>query len=245
VTLKRIVFGLFKLFGLGVSLMLVAGLSTFITLQLSTSGDEVIVPDLTGKDAVEAIRILGREGLQLKIFPQKRFDDQIAADRIVVQEPPPKTTIKRGRSIGVYLSLGPQKIIVPDLVGQTSRVANMTLEQNNLFSGRIIYVSYPRAEPDEVVAQYPLAGTEVTTARSVDLLTNSGSAGPSETFVMPDLIGRPVMDAEAFFRACGWRVASSQAVYYPGIQPGVIVKQSPLSGYKVSRDTFIALYYSK
>jgi len=244
-TLKNFFLGIVKLFALFLSLMLVGALSTFITLRLSTSGDEVVVPDLTGKDAVEAIRILGREGLQLKIHPQKRFNDKISADRIVAQEPAAETTIKQGRSVRVYLSLGPQRIIVPDLVGQTTRVANMTLEQNNLHSGRVIYVSRAGAEPDEVLGQFPLSGTEVSAVRGVDLLTNTGIANLSETYVMPDLIGKQVSDVENFLRSSGLRVASSQPVQYPGIQPGVIVKQSPPAGFKVTRDTFVGLYYSR
>ncbi len=243
--IKRLFLGLIKLFGLFVSLMVVGGLSTFVTLWLSTSGDQVVVPDLKGKDPVEAIQLLGRKGLQLKIFPQKRFDDKIPAEKIVAQEPAANATIKQGRSVRVYLSLGPQKTVVPDVVGQTTRVANMSLEQNNLHSGRVIYVSYPGAEPDEIVAQYPLSGTEVTTVRAVDLLANSGLPSASQGYVMPDVIGQKATEVQDFFRSAGMRVASSQPVYYPGIQPGVIVKQSPPAGYKLTKDSYIGLYYSR
>lgn len=244
-SLKRLLIVCIKLLGLFVSLMLVGGMSTFITLWLSTSGDQVVVPDLKGKDPVEAIQMLGHEGLQLKIFPQKRWDDKIPADRIVAQEPVANSTIKQGRSVRVYLSLGPQKIVVPDVVGQTTRVGNMSLEQNNLHSGRIIYVTYPGAEPDEIIAQYPLSGTEVTTLRAVDLLANNGQADVSQAFVMPDVIGQKADQVQDFFRSSGLRVASSQPVFYPGIQPGVIVKQSPPAGYKLTRDSYIGLFYSR
>lgn len=202
------------------------------------------MPNLIGKDAVEAIQVCNHTGLQLKILPQKRYSTTVAADRIVLQQPEPKSRIKRGRSIEVYLSLGPEKIIVPDLIGQTTRVARMTLEQNNLQTGKIIYVS-AEAGPDQIVAQFPLAGTQVTTVRLVDVVANNSLSSAADVYVMPDVIGRSVTEVNQFFREAGLRVGSSQGVDYPGIEAGTIVKQSPPAGYKVNADSLISLYYSK
>ncbi len=226
------------------SLMVVGALSTFLTLRFFTSGDEVIVPDLTGQDPVRAIKILEQEGLQLKILPQKRYSDQVQADRIVAQKQAPKSKIKQGRSIEVYLSLGPEKAIVPELTGQTTRVATMTLEQQGLQQGKIIYVSSPDAVPDQILAQYPVSGTVLTGNRTVNLLVNNSMASVG-IYVMPDVIGKQVSFVETYFRSAGLRVGLTQAVEYQGIEPGTVVKQTPPAGYKVSTDTLIGLYYSK
>ena len=243
--IKRFLFGIIKYTALFISLMLVGALSTFVTLRLFTSGDQVTVPDLAGNDPVEAVNHLNRIGLQLKILPQKRFHDKIPAEKIVAQQPPAGTKIKKGRSIEVYLSLGPEKVIVPDLVGQTTRVAGMTLGQYSLQPGRIIYVAAPGAGPDAVIAQYPLPGTVVTDVRAVNLLTNSISAPSSEVYVMPDLIGRNALSVSEYLKAAGFRVGSPQAIEYPGIIPGTVVKQAPPAGYKISKDTIINLYVSR
>jgi len=244
-SIKDFFFGIIKYTLLFVSLMLVGALSTFITLQLFTSSGQVVAPDLKGKDPVEAIQILTKEGLSLKILPQKRYDSKIPAERILSQSPLAGTKIKQGRSIEVYISLGPEKVIVPDLIGQTARAATITLEQYQLQQGKVIYVSMPGAEPDQILAQFPLSGTEVTDVRTVNLLANTGVYGSREAYVMPDLIGRPVDQATQFFRSAGLRVGSSQPIDYPGIESGTVVKQSPPAGYKVGRDTAISLYYSK
>lgn len=243
-TFKKFFIGIIKYTALTFSLMLVGALSTFVTLRLFTTGGEAVVPDLTGKDAMEAVRILSQNGLQLKILPQKRYDDRIPADRIVSQDPKPQSKIKQGRSVGVYLSLGPEKVIVPDLVGQTTRVANMTLQQRGLHPGKIIYVSSPLDEPDQIVAQFPLPGTELTGTRAVNFLVNS-AGNSSRVYVMPDVIGKPISQVNDYFQSAGLRVAASHPVDYPGIAAGIIVKQTPPAGYKISKDTFIGLYYSK
>ena len=244
-SIKGFFVGIFKFFAHVVALMLVGALSTFITLRWFTTGDEVVVPDLTGKAPVEAIRTLGAEGLQLKILPQKRYSKEIPADHIITQEPLAHTRIKSGRSVEVYMSLGPEKIIIPDLAGQTTRVAMMTLEQYKLSTGKIVYVSAPDAESDQVLAQFPLPGTVVTDVRTVSILANSSLYVNPKAFVMPDVIGQPFEEVRDFFKRAGLRISTSQPIDYPGIAQGTVVKQSPPAGYKVSANTPISLYFSK
>jgi serine/threonine-protein kinase len=244
-SVKGFFFGIVKFLLHAGALMIVGALSTFVALRFFTSGDEVIVPNLVGKEPVEAIRVLNQEGLQLKILPQKRYSKEVPAEHIVAQEPPFKTRIKAGRSIEVYISLGPEKIIVPDITGQTTRVATMTLEQHKLFPGKIVYVSAEGAESDQVLSQFPLAGTEVTEIRTVILLANTSTYTNPNSFVMPDLIGKPVTEVESFFKRAGLRIGSTQPIDYSGVVPGTIVKQSPPAGYKVSTNTPISLYFSK
>jgi serine/threonine-protein kinase len=242
-TVKGLFIGLLKVVGHVFLLMIVGAFSTLLTLRLFTSGDEVVVPDLTGKQPFEAIQLLNQQGLQLKIHPQKRYSNTVKEDRVLAQNPDAKQKIKKGRSIEVYLSLGPEKAIVPDLLGQTTRVATLTLGQRGLHQGKVLHVTQPGASQDEVLAQYPPAGTELIGSREVDLLVNNG--GDNRVFVMPDVIGKSLTDVAGYFQTAGLRVGVSQAVEYPGVPSGTVVKQNPPAGYKVSMDTFIGLYYSK
>lgn len=242
--IRKVFFSFVKFVLLIISLMMVGALSTFLTIHFFTAGDEAVVPDLSGKDPVEAIRILRGAGLQLKILPQKRFNDKIPADKIVAQRPDPKTKIKQGRSVEVYLSLGPEKAIVPEVIGETMRVATMTLEQRGLHQGKVIYVSDPGAQSDQIIAQYPDAGTELTGSRTVNLLVNN-AVRSNEYYVMPDVIGKQLSEVQDYFRDVGLRLGAAQAVEYPGITPNTIVKQTPPAGYKISKDSYIGLYYSK
>jgi beta-lactam-binding protein with PASTA domain len=243
-TLKGFFIGLIKFIGHAFLLMVVGAFSTLITLSLFTSGDEVVVPDLTGKQPFEAIQILKEKGLQLKIHPQKRYSNKVPAERVLAQKPEAKQKIKQGRSIEVYVSLGPEKAIVPDLLGQTTRVATMTLGQRGLQQGKVLQVTKPGADQGEILAQNPAPGTELVGSRTVDLLVNSGGETQG-IFVMPDVIGKSVSEVSGYFQAAGLRVGVSQPVDYPGVPAGTVVKQNPPAGYKVSIETFIGLYYSK
>src|SRR5262245_26566259 len=177
-------------------------------------------------------------------MPQKRFSNEVAENKVVAQVPPKGTKIKKGRSVEVYLSLGPEKIVVPDVTGQTARVASLTLSQRGLHQGKLIYVLDPGMDSDQVVAQYPLAGTTMIGARTVNLVVN-GLRGKELIYVMPDLIGKSFQSVNQELRDMGLRVGSTQPVDYPGIPPGTVVKQTPPAGYKLTGDTYIGLYYSK
>lgn len=240
---KKLFFGVIKFIALMISLMVVGALSTFITLRVFTSGDEVGVPDLTGKTSMEAVQQLQKIGLSLKIAPLKR-SSSIPSDHIVAQEPPATVKIKRGRGVLVYLSLGPEKVIVPDVVGLTARVANMTLEQRGLQQGKLIYVHSPGSEADQVLAQFPAAGFEMVGAKTVNLLV-SNAVNNGQFYVMPDVIGKPISSVKDYFQTAGLRIGSLLPVHYPGIPPGTIVKQAPPAGYKVGADSPIALTYSE
>ena len=86
----------------------------------------------------------------------------------------------------------------------------------------------------QVLAQFPLPGTVVTDVRVVSILANNSMYVNPKSFVMPDVIGKPVDDVSSFFKGAGLRVSSSQPIDYPGIAQGTVVKQSPPAGYKVS-----------
>lgn len=194
--------------------MLVGALSTFVTLRLFTAGDEVKVPELIGQEPTKAIQVLAREGLQLKILPQKRYSNTVVADRIVAQQPVAQTKIKRGRSVEVYISLGPERVVVPDLLGQTRRVAMMMLNQKGLQEGKVISVYSNDAEEDQILAQYPVSGTEMIGNRTVDILVNSSRDG-GLVFVMPDVIGKPISEVSDYFKQAGLRISSSMPIDYP------------------------------
>lgn len=242
--LKRFFLGIIKYTALFISLMLVGALSTFLTMHFFTSGDEISVPDLKGKSSIEAIQALQQVGLSLKIAPQKRSSDTVPSDRIVAQEPQAAVKIKRGRSIVVYLSLGPEQVIVPDVVGQSARVASVSLEQRGLHQGKIIYVHSFGADGDQVLAQFPAAGVVTGGDRTVNLLVSNG-INNGKAYVMPDVIGKSISDVKTFFQDAGLRVGALTPVHYPGIPPGTIVKQMPPAGYKIAQDGSIALTYSE
>jgi beta-lactam-binding protein with PASTA domain len=91
-----------------------------------------------------------------------------------------------------------------------------------------------------VVAQEPPANTAGT---RVALLVNRGEQ--AITYVMPDLIGVNGERAAAVLREHGFRLAVVGSTPYPGVPPGIVVRQSPQAGFQIGPDEPISIEVSR
>ena len=130
----------------------------------------------------------------------------------------------------VWVSAGPRAMIVPSLIGESERTAQLRLEQEGLglvTASEIRSADYPSGA---VVAQTPPAKTS---AGAVALLVNRGERGV--TYVMPDLIGVNGDRAADLLRARGFRVAVVGDHPYPGVPAGIVLRQNPQAGFRSPR----------
>jgi serine/threonine-protein kinase len=197
---------------------------------------EVGVPDLRGRTVPEATGLTGRHELQLRV-EGKRHDPSIPRDAVMDQIPPAGGTLKLGRSVRVWLSLGPQRVVVPSVVGDGLRTARLTLEQARLPLRRILQI--PDASPaGTILMQDPAAGETDAALGSAVLV----SLGPrSAAYVMPDLIGRSASAVVDGLQVAGLRVEELRTRSYPGAAEGTILRQIPAAGSRVSSSVGIVL----
>ena len=76
--------------------------------------------------------MLGEAGLNLKIEEGRRADPKVPAGQILAQEPQPGVSTRRERSVKVWVSSGPRSTIVPALLGESERTAQLRLQQDGL-----------------------------------------------------------------------------------------------------------------
>jgi beta-lactam-binding protein with PASTA domain len=62
---------------------------------------------------------------------------------------------------------------------------------------------------------------------------------------MPDLIGRRAEDVLAALQHSGLKVADVRYRAYPGVAPGIVLRQVPAAGHRVSPRDAIALDVSR
>jgi serine/threonine-protein kinase len=197
-------------------------------MRLALTSREVRVPNLVNHTANEATTMAADVGLTVRVDETRRPDLKIAAGRVLAQDPPAGSVARRRRSVKIWLSGGARVATVPTLIGETQRTAELRLAQNGL---TLVGVSEIRSEAyasDVVVAQEPPAKTA---SGQVALLVNRGERGSS--YVMPDLIGVNGDRAAEILRAHGFRVALVGANPYPGVAAGIVIRQSPQSGFQV------------
>ena len=116
---------------------LAAGISAYIALTvIIKSEDTVIVPDLSEKDLVYALKILSDLGLNTKV---KGFEYSAAVPKnhIIFQDPDPGSEIKKDRDVRVIISKGAKTILMPNLEGLSIQQARIIIEENDLCFGML------------------------------------------------------------------------------------------------------------
>ena len=173
-------------------LLLLAGawVLTFVlfaaaAMRMALQSREVVVPTLAGKTVNEASAMLSELGLSLKSEEGRRVDAKVPAGQILTQEPAAGDRTRRQRSVRVWISAGPRSTIVPSLVGESERTAQMRVKQDGFTLASLAEIRSAEYAAGTVVAQNPPAKSAVEHASS--LLVNRGERGA--TYVMPDLIG--------------------------------------------------------
>ncbi len=238
---KRALMFLFTNGMLATALMATAGLAALVTMRSVLTSQRVEVPSLLEKRLPEAGALASGRGLLLRI-EGKRNDPKIPLDHIVAQEPPPGAALKSRRSVRVWLSLGPRRLNLPLLEGQSLRSGRLALDQAQIAIARVAEVDDPAAE-GTVLAQRPPAGEVDAIAEGISLLVSRGSGRGD--YVMPDLIGQRASDVLGTLQLAGLKVTDVRYRAYPGAPGGIVLRQSPAAGHRVSPHSAVALEVSK
>ena len=211
-----------------------------VGLQIALRLREVPVPNLVGESGDQAAATLERLGLQVRVEPPAMIDPRIPAGHVADQDPATGLTTRRGRSVKVWLSSGASAGSVPTLIGQSERGALARLEEDSLRLRGVSEIRSNRYPSDAVVAQEP---PPLGSAPAVSVLMNRGERGA--TYVMPDLIGVYGASAADVLRARGFRVSVVGDHPYPGIEPGVVLRQFPQTGFQIAHGEAISLEVSR
>ena len=238
--LKTRVWSAGKLLLLGGALLLTYVLFTAAAMRVALKTREVVVPPLTGKTVNDATALLSEAGLNLKVEEVRRVDPKIASGLILAQDPAPGAATRRQRSVKVWVSSGPRAMIVPPLIGESERTAQLRMQQDGLELAALSEIRSADYPSDAVIAQTPAAKSR---APRVALLVNRGERGA--TYVMPDLIGVNGDRSADLLRVRGFRVAVVGDHPYPGVPAGIILRQNPQAGFQIAPGEPISLEVSR
>jgi beta-lactam-binding protein with PASTA domain len=152
------------------AMIAVAMISAFITMRLAIHGREVEVPSVAGLTVDEA-RALA-EGLGLNMDLENQFySTTVPSGRVLAQSPAPGTRVRREWVLRVSESMGPQKVSIPNVVGETEREASVTIRRLSLELGAIAYVP-SSGPPGVVLSQSPTPDAEGVDGPRISLLVS-------------------------------------------------------------------------
>ena len=233
---------------LALVLIVVAMISGLTAMRFAIHGQEVAVPALVGLTPSEAERAISGLGLQMSIERQY-YSPQIPEGRIMSQLPVPGTKVRRGWQVRVAQSLGPTRVAVPDVTGQSEHAAELNIRRRGLDISSMAQVEMAGVPADQVLAQNPTANAAQLIAPKINLLIGGDAA--AQAFVMPNFLGQPLGSVSRALQDAGFRLGNvsvapiaeapgdQAAPTTPGppVQPSpasIIVSQAPPPGQKVT-----------
>lgn len=221
----------FRILLLTLVLMTVALVSALTAMRLAIHGREVTIPKLVGMSPSEAERVGAASGLQV-VVEREFYSAELPEGKIMTQMPAPGAKVRRGWSIRVARSLGPLRVAIPDVTGESERAAELNIRRRGLALGSVAQVSLPDAPPDRVVSQNPPANASGIAAPKINLLVSAESVPP--TYVMPNLTGQPLGSATLALQDAGIQVGKvsvlpAAAPLEPETAPVVPLEPNPAS----------------
>ena len=195
----------FRFAMLALVLVIVAMVSALTAMRLAIHGQEVAVPPLVGMGPAEAERTVSALGLQMSIERQY-YSPQIPEGKIMSQLPLPGTPVRRGWEVRVAQSLGPTRVAIPDVTGQSEHAAELNIRRRGLDVASMADVEGDGIPADQVLAQSPTSNAVQVAAPKISLLVTSGAE--PQTFVMPSFVGQPLGSASRTLEEAGFRLGN-------------------------------------
>ena len=157
-----------------------AGLKT-VALTVSQGRDQVTpatvtVPSLLGKSQELAVELAKATALKAEIIITA---DPLAAAGVIGQHPAAGTVVSRGATVRITINTppetGPERIVLPDLIGRTVADAQKLLAELKLEAK--VSTKSDSAPKGQVIAQEPGANTRLDSGTTIALIVSSGAEG--------------------------------------------------------------------
>jgi beta-lactam-binding protein with PASTA domain len=235
----------FRLILLALVLLVVALVSALTAMRLAIHGHEVAVPDLVGQSPAAARIIAEQSGLEITVERQY-YSPTVPEGKILSQLPPAGSQVRRGWQVRVAESLGPQRVEIPNVTGQSQRIANINIRRRGLDVGAIAQMHLPDVPEGQVLSQAPPPNASGVSAPKISLLV----AEPAlpQALVMPSFIGQPLGSVTQTLQDAGLRIGAvapapspEGSLSVPPLVPlasapspaSMIVSQNPAAGEKI------------
>jgi eukaryotic-like serine/threonine-protein kinase len=204
-----------------------------VTLFVSNGPGEVRVPSVKGLPREAAVKELNKASLKVNL--DSRPSDSVRAGFAIGTVPKEGTDVERGTRVRLFVSSGPQRVSVPDVIGLDRTSAVDQLDSK----GFAVSVAEQNSDQpiDQVLSQDPAAGTRLSRGARVTITV---SEGPQQVSV-PDVVGRDAAAAERALGAAGLSAATQQRTVTSADQDGKVLDQHPGGGATAPKGATVVL----
>jgi len=223
------------IFGLVLVLILGFGVGAFLSFGKFWSTNEVVVPDVVGKQMTLARQIL--EDKKLRVNVAETYSADVPPGQVVSQTPEAGSKVKEERLVTIYVSKGGEELTMPDLQGLSKSEAEAKLQKMGLKLGTV-YEKNSDEEAGTVISQDPKAGSKISKGQEVDIIVSKGPK--TKKVSVPTVTGATFENAQNALTARGLSVGSVTK-QQSNQAAGTVISQSVAGGSEVEAGTSVDL----
>lgn len=202
-------------------------------------GSRIVVPSVVGASIEEASAALAPLGLRSEVV-ENRFDEDIAAGKILESNPSGGDKIDAGGSVELIISKGQERYVIPVLTGLKPEAALKLLTDQPLKSAGIIEEFNTTIPKGLVISTNPSNGQKVKRDTPITILVSKGI----EEIALTTYVGQSADQAQNELTENGFNVESSFA-YSETIAAGAVVSQTPSGVVSAPKGSTITLVVSR
>jgi eukaryotic-like serine/threonine-protein kinase len=160
---------------------------TEVKLYVSAGKEQVVIPDVSGQDQVDASNALGAKSLTVEKVSQP--SDTVESGKVIGTNPAAGQSVPKGSKIQLIVSSGKAQVTVPNLFGLTQSDAMDSLQNVGLTGTVTSMFSCDSSNSGKVQAQSPSAGSRVDKGSNVNMsvckTSSTSSSSTGTTFHFP------------------------------------------------------------
>ena len=215
-----------------------------VTLEVSRGPGDVRVPSVENLPQAQAVRELNK--VHLKVNLDEEHSDRVREGFAIRTVPKEGTLVTKDTRIRLFVSSGPSKVTVPDVVGLSRESAETQL------GGAGLEVAVREQEsdrtPGEVLAQSPTGGTHVDKGTRVNITVAKAKPAVSKAkpkVTVPDVVGLSGSDAVGRLQGAKLNAARRERTVTSKDQDGQVLSQSPAAGVEADEGATVVIVVGK
>ncbi len=212
--------------------------NTPVDIVVSLGPENIMVPDVTGlSEGAAGIVVLGANLSVGEITVQPNVDTP--AGDVISQNPPAGTLVAQTTPVDLLVSLGPDPVPMPNIVGLTEAQAVTVVTNSGAAVGVITRRFDNNIPQDQVISQATPAGTIVALGTLLDFVVSLG-----QQIAVPNVVGLVQADAETAITDAMLIVGDITEQNDFNVPAGNVISQNPNGGTLVAGGTAIDLVVS-
>lgn len=191
----------------------------------------VVVPDVVGKDILDAIARLEDSNL----IPSIEFaiSQETPKGHVLRQIPSPGNMVREGKTVKLFVSIGSGEFVLPDFSGKHLEEVRSFLSTRGIYISSVEYVQ-SEYEANRVIRTLPPAGTKLKYGDNVVVYVSIGS---EVIAIMPNMVGFTYDNAMLLLDS---KKINFKVTPTPTTNPandGIVLDQIPKEGEPITEDS--------